>query len=140
MQERNDRNLGVIEEFRANHGKVSGRHERSTLLLLTTRGAKTGKTYTTPVGYMPDGDRLIVIASKGGGPTNPDWYHNLLANPIATVEVGDDKFQARAVVIEGEERDRLYARKVELSPVFGDYEKRTSRKIPVVALERISNA
>jgi deazaflavin-dependent oxidoreductase (nitroreductase family) len=137
MQERVDRNTPVIEEFRANGGRVSGRHERSTLLLLTTTGARTGRTYTTPVGYMTDGSRLVVIASKGGGPTNPDWYHNLVANPEATVEVGSETFRVKATVIKGEERDRLYAQKVALSPVFGEYESRTTRKIPVIALERM---
>ena len=138
MQNPVNRNLALIDEFRANSGKVTGRHERSTLLLLTTMGAKTGRSHTTPVGYMPDGSRLLVFASKGGGPVNPDWYHNLLANPIVTVEVGGETFKARAVVLKGEERDRLYARQVERSPAFGEYELKTKRKIPVVALERIT--
>ena len=135
MQAPVNRNAAVIEEFRANGGKVTGPWK--TLLLLTTTGAKSGKTYTTPVGYMADGERLIVIGSKGGGPTSPDWYHNLVANPEATVEMGSETFKVRATVIKGEERDQLYARKIELSPVFADYEKRTTRKIPVIALERI---
>ena len=138
MQDRINRNAPVIEEFRANHGKVSGRHERSTLLLLTTTGAKSGRTHTTPVGYMADRDRLLVFASKGGADENPDWYVNLLAHPTVKVEVGDESFEARASVIKGEERDRLYAKKVEISPAFGEYKQKTSRKIPVVALERIS--
>jgi deazaflavin-dependent oxidoreductase (nitroreductase family) len=106
------------------------------LLLLTKTGAKTGKTYTTTVGYMAYGSRLVIIASKGGGPANPDCYHNLVANPHATVEVGTETFRVKATVITGDERDRLYARKVELSPVFAEYESRTTRKIPVIALER----
>ncbi|MPZ50852.1 MAG: nitroreductase family deazaflavin-dependent oxidoreductase [Dehalococcoidia bacterium] len=138
MQNPVNRNQALIDEFRANSGKVTGRHERSTLLLLTTMGAKTGRSHTTPVGYMPDGSRFLIFASKGGGPTNPDWYHNLLANPIATVEVGEEAFMARAVVLNGEERDRLYARQVERSPAFDEYELKTKRKIPVVALERIT--
>jgi deazaflavin-dependent oxidoreductase (nitroreductase family) len=137
-ENRNSRNVGVIDEFRANHGKVTGRHERSTLLLLTTVGARTGRQHTTPVGYMPDGERLLVFASKGGAPENPDWYHNLVAHPVVTVEVGDDKYEARATVLRGAERDRLYAKQVERSPAFGEYEQRTKRKIPVVALSRIS--
>ena len=137
VQDRNDRNRAVIEEFRANHGEISGRRAGSTLLLTTT-GKKTGRQHTTPVGYMADGDRLLVFASKGGAPESPDWYHNLVANPVVRVEVGDDAYESRATVVKGEERDRLYARQVERSPVFGEYEQKTSRKIPVVALERIS--
>ena len=137
VQDRTSRNQAVIKEFRANHGQISGRRANSTLLLTTT-GKKSGRRHTTPVGYMPDGDRLLVFASKGGAPENPDWYVNLVANPVVNVEVGDDAYEARATVVKGEERDRLYAKQVERSPVFGEYELKTSRKIPVVALERIS--
>jgi deazaflavin-dependent oxidoreductase (nitroreductase family) len=136
MADRNDWNRNTIEEFRANAGKVGGMWEGRPLLLLTTSGAKSGRKHTTPTMYLRDGDRLLVFASKGGAPTNPHWYHNLLAHPEVTVEVGPETYQAIATVLTGEERDRLYARQAELYPQFGDYQKRTSRKIPVIALER----
>jgi deazaflavin-dependent oxidoreductase (nitroreductase family) len=136
MADRNDWNRQTIEEFRANKGKVGGMWEGRPLLLLTTTGAKSGKRHTTPTMYLRDGDRLLVFASKGGAPTNPDWYHNLLAHPEVTVEVGPETYQATATVITGEERDRLYARQAELYPQFADYQAKTTRKIPVIALER----
>ena len=132
----NTRNLKVIEEFRANAGKVAGRYARMPVLLLTTRGAKTSRSHTTPLAYSRDGERLVVIASKGGSPTNPDWYHNLVANPQVIVEVGREKFEAKASVLTGEERDRAFAQQAAQMPFFADYEKRTPRKIPVIALER----
>ena len=131
----NDFNRSVIEEFRAHGGRVGGPFASMQLLLLTTTGARSGEQRTTPVAYMRDGDRLIVIASKAGAPENPAWYHNLLAHPQATAEVGNETLGVRAVEMQGEERDRLYARQAELVPQFGEYEQRTSRKIPVVALE-----
>lgn len=132
----NNYNQTVIETFRANGGKAPGQNQ---LLLLTTTGAKTGAQRTSPVAYSTDGDRLVIVASKGGAPTNPSWYSNLLANPIVTVELGGEQFQARASVVTDEaERDRLYAQHAELMPGFADYEKKTTRKIPVVLLERIS--
>jgi deazaflavin-dependent oxidoreductase (nitroreductase family) len=124
----------VIQQFRANGGKVSGPNQ---LILLTTIGAKSKQPRTTPVAYSTDGDRLVIAASKGGGPTNPDWYFNLLANPMVTVELGTEQFQARASVVTGAERDRLYAQHAALMPGFADYEKKTARRIPVVVLERI---
>jgi deazaflavin-dependent oxidoreductase (nitroreductase family) len=129
------RNQKVIDEFRANAGRVDGPWT-IPLLLITTTGAKTGRPFTTPVGYARDGDRLLIFASKGGAPENPDWYRNLVAHPQVTLEVGSEKYRARAEVVTGAERDRLYAEQVQRAPVFGDYEKRTSRKIPVVALTR----
>ncbi len=131
----NSYNGTVIENYRANRGKVEG---GMSLLLLTTTGAKSGQPRTTPVAYSTDGDRLIVVASKGGAPTNPDWYFNLLANPIVTVELGAERFQAHAQVAEGEERDRLYQRHAELMPGFADYQQKTTRQIPVIILERMS--
>ncbi len=131
-----DWNTKIIEEFRANGGKVGGPFERSTLLLLTTTGAKSGKRRISPLVYLPDGDRYIIFASKAGLPTNPDWYHNLVAHPDVTIEVGTETFEARATVITGEERERLYARQIERSPAFGDYQAKTTRQIPVIALER----
>jgi deazaflavin-dependent oxidoreductase (nitroreductase family) len=132
----NDWNTGIIEEFRANGGKVGGPFDSAPLLLLTSAGAKTGRAHTTPVMYLADGDRLVVIASKGGAPSNPAWYHNLVANPRATVEVGRERFEVDASVLAGEERDRLYARQAEVYPGFAEYARNTTRKIPVIALTR----
>lgn len=129
-------NRQIMEEFHANAGKVGGPFEGVPLLLLTTTGARSGRRRTTPVGYMPDGDRLVIFATRGGLPTNPDWYHNLVAHPEATVEVGTQTIDVTAVVITGEERDQLYARQVERAPVFAEYQAKTTRKIPVIALQR----
>jgi len=131
----NDRNARIIEEFRANAGKVGGPFERVPLLLLHTTGAKTGLPRTNPLAYLPDGDRFVVIASKGGAPSNPDWFHNLIAHPNVTVEVGTQTIPARAVVVTGPERNELYARQAERLPAFADYERRTKRRIPVIVLE-----
>ena len=127
-------NESIINEFRANSGKVGGPFEGRTLLLLHTVGAKSGQERINPVAYINDGNRLVIIASKGGAPTNPDWYHNILAHPVVTVEVGTDKFQARAAVAPEPERTRLYAKMVEIMPGFADYEKKTTRVIPVITL------
>ena len=139
MTEVKDFNAQVIDEFRANHGKVGGPFEGAPVLLLTTTGAKSGKPRTSPVMYLPDGDRLLVFASKAGAPTNPDWYHNLLAHPRVTVEVGDDKYEANATVVKGEERDQLYEKQAELYPGFREYQEKTSRTIPVVALTKTAD-
>ena len=136
MADRNDWNRGMIEEFRANGGKVGGMWEGRPLLLLTTTGAKSGQRRTTPVMYLRDGDRLLIFATKGGAPTSPHWYHNLVAHPEVTVEVGTETYKANATVLTGEERDRQYAKQAELYPQFGDYQKRTTRTIPVIALVR----
>jgi deazaflavin-dependent oxidoreductase (nitroreductase family) len=130
-------NEKIIEEFRANEGKVGGPFAGAPMVLLTSKGAKSGKPHTTPLVYMPDGERIVVFASMGGAPTNPAWYYNLKANPDATVEVGTEKYAVRAVITTGGERDRLFERQVSLMPTFGDYQKRTTRTIPVVALERV---
>ncbi len=134
----NNFNQTVIAEFHANGGKVGGPFANTPLLLLTTIGAKSGQPRTTPLAYITDGDHFIIIASKAGAPTNPDWYHNLLANPVVTVEIGDERFQARAVVAEGQERKRLYAQMAARLPQFAEYQQKTSRQIPAVVLERIS--
>ena len=134
MSEANDRNQGIIDEFRANLGRVGGRFEGKTLLLLHTRGAKTNQERINPVAYVRDDSRLVVIASKGGSPTNPDWYYNLLAHPMVNVEVGTDTFQARASIAEEPERTRLYDKMVEMMPGFDDYRRKTTRKIPVIVL------
>ncbi|MGI5273556.1 nitroreductase family deazaflavin-dependent oxidoreductase [Nonomuraea sp. CA-218870] len=133
-----DFNQQTIEEFRANGGKVGGYFEGSDLLLLTTTGARSGRRVTTPVMYLEDGGRLVVIASKGGADDNPAWYHNLRANPEVTVEVGTETYEAKATVVDRGERDRLYARMVEKAPGFADYETKTTRVIPVIALERLT--
>ena len=138
MSELNERNQKIIDEFRANHGKVGGRFEGRTLLLLHTLGAKSEKERINPVAYVKDDDRFIVIASKGGAPTNPDWYYNILQNPQVTIEVGSEKHQAQAVVAEEPERTRLYNKMVEVMPGFDDYRRRTTRVIPVILLTPIN--
>jgi deazaflavin-dependent oxidoreductase (nitroreductase family) len=135
--ETNDWNAKIIEEFRANAGKLGGPFEGANMLLLHSRGARTGLERVNPVAYQPVGDEMAVFASKAGAETNPDWYHNLLANPATTVEVGTDTVEVRARVAEGEERERIWARQKELMPGFADYEQKTTRRIPVIVLERI---
>ncbi|HEY5171049.1 MAG TPA: nitroreductase family deazaflavin-dependent oxidoreductase [Acidimicrobiia bacterium] len=129
-------NAAVIDEFRNNGGQVTGMFAGAPLVLITTTGAKSGKRRTTPIVYTTDGDRLVIIASKGGAPTSPDWYHNLVANPDVTVELPNETFAARARVAEDPERERLYRAQAALMPNFDAYEKATTRKIPVVVLER----
>jgi deazaflavin-dependent oxidoreductase (nitroreductase family) len=130
-------NEGVIEDFRTHHGQITkGPFTGRSLLLLTTRGAKTGHERTNPLAYTRDGHRIFVIASKGGAPPNPDWFRNLRANPRVTVELGPERFEAKARVAEGAERRRLYDLQSSHMPAFKEYEKRTSREIPVVVLER----
>ena len=136
MTNQNDFNQRIIAEFRANGGTVGGPFAGAPMLLLTTTGARSGEQRTTPLVYLPDGDRLVVIASKGGAPTHPAWYHNLVAHPDVTVEVGSETLPVRAAVLSGEERDRLYARQAGLRPAFAEYQAKTTRRIPVVALER----
>jgi len=138
VSDTSDFNRAIIDEFRANEGRVGGPFEGSPVLLLTSTGAKSGERRTTPVMYLPDGERMVVFASKGGAPTNPAWYHNLLANPAATVEVGPEMLEVNAVVTSGEDRERLFNRQAELYPQFADYARKTTREIPVVALERAS--
>ena len=133
-------NEKIIEEFRANDGKVGGQFEGAPMLLLTTTGAKTGRRLTSPLVYGKDGERLLIFASKAGAPTNPALYHNLVANPTVTVEVGSETFEARASVVTGEERDRLYAEQAKRMPGFATYQQNTTRVIPVVALERTPTA
>ncbi len=132
----NDWNTKIIEEFRKNDGKVGGQFNGFPLLVFTHTGAKSGKKHTTPVMYLPDGDRYVIFASMGGAPKNPDWYHNLVAHPDIKLEVGTEKFDAKATVKKGKERDELYARQTKLYPQFGEYAKKTTRKIPVIVLER----
>ncbi|AXB47287.1 nitroreductase/quinone reductase family protein [Amycolatopsis albispora] len=134
-----DFNQPVIDEFRANAGRVGGYFEGARLLLLTTTGARTGKPHTVPLAYLPDGaERVLVIGSAGGGPRHPAWYHNLLANPRVTVENGVFTYEAEATVLQGEERDRVFARAVEAERGWGDYQEKTSRVLPVVALTEVA--
>jgi deazaflavin-dependent oxidoreductase (nitroreductase family) len=129
-------NEGVVEEFRASGGVSPGRWENQPLLLLTTIGAKSGQPRTIPLLYSIDGDRYVVIASKGGEPTHPDWYRNLVANPDVTLEVGGETFPARAEVAEGTERRRLFDQQAAQMPFFAEYERKTPREIPVVVFTR----
>ncbi len=132
-----DFNAAIIDEFRANGGKVGGQFEGARLLLLHTTGARSGEERVHPVVYQPVGDDLAVFGSKGGAPTHPAWFHNLVANPDVTVELGADLVPMRARVAEGDERERIWTRQKELMPGFADYEANTSRAIPVVILERV---
>ncbi|MEV8545007.1 nitroreductase/quinone reductase family protein [Streptomyces sp. NPDC051572] len=134
----NDFNQPVIDEFRANRGRMSGYFEGARLLLLTTTGARTGTPHTTPVGYLPDGDRVLVIASAAGSDRHPDWFRNLVAHPQVTVESGVFTYEARAEVLTGEERDRLFARAVEADEGWATYQEKTDRIIPVVALHSLA--
>ncbi|MCV2464648.1 nitroreductase/quinone reductase family protein [Streptomyces sp. ICN988] len=126
----------VIDEFRANEGKVGGPFEGGELLLLTTTGARSGASRTTPLGYVRHGDSLLVVGSNLGGPRHPGWYYNLLAHPLVRVEVGTASFEALAVPAEGERREELFAHVVREVPGYGDYQAGTSRPLPVVVLER----
>jgi deazaflavin-dependent oxidoreductase (nitroreductase family) len=130
-----DWNKDIIEEFRANGGKVGGGFERQPLLLLHHKGARSGVERVNPVAYQKVGDSYAVFASKGGAPTNPDWYHNLIANPRASVEVGTEAFDVNAREARGEERERIWRDQVKFNPGFGDYEEKTARQIPVIVLE-----
>ena len=137
MNNPNNWNQAIIDEFRANSGKVGGPFAGKTLLLLHTVGVKSGQERINPVAYVADGDRLVIIASKGGASTNPDWYYNILAHPLVTVEVGAEKFQAKAAIASEPERTRLYNQMVEMMPGFAEYQRKTTRVIPVITLTRL---
>jgi deazaflavin-dependent oxidoreductase (nitroreductase family) len=128
-----DWNTGVIAEFRKNRGKVGGQFEGAPLLLITHKGARTGKSRTNPVMYFKDSHRYVVFASKGGAPTNPDWYHNLKAHPDVKIEVGNETIDVCAEEIIGPEREKIYARQASLYPQFAQYQRKTKRTIPVIA-------
>jgi deazaflavin-dependent oxidoreductase (nitroreductase family) len=130
-------NAAVIDEFRNNGGNVTGMFEGAPLVLITTTGAKSGTRRTSPVVHTNDGDNVVIIASKGGAPTHPDWFHNLVANPDVTVELPNETYEARARVAQGEERERLWRAQADQMPTFDDYQKNTTRQIPVVVLERV---
>jgi deazaflavin-dependent oxidoreductase (nitroreductase family) len=129
-------NAAVIEEFRSSGGTVGGLLADTPLLLLGTNGARTGLPRTTPLAYRWEGDRLFVIASHGGAPSHPAWYLNLRADPVVSVEIGTERFGADATVLEGPDRDRVFAAIVEDSPTAGEYQAKAGRTIPVVALDR----
>ncbi len=131
-----DFNNKIIEEFRANEGKVTGPFSGAPLLLLTTTGAKSGVTRTTPLAYSADGDRLIIIASYAGGPRHPAWFLNLRANPEVTIELPNETFTTNVVITEGEERQRLFDQQAARMPNFAEYQAKTSRQIPVVVISR----
>ena len=133
-----DFNKGLIKDLRANHGKASsGPFHGRDVLILTTRGAKSGEVRENPLVYTRDGDHLVIVASKGGAPTHPSWFHNLVAHADVTAEVGDEKFKAHAHVPEGDEYERLYNQHASTNPQFHEYRQKTSRRIPVVVLQRI---
>ncbi|HEY1298545.1 MAG TPA: nitroreductase family deazaflavin-dependent oxidoreductase [Chloroflexota bacterium] len=137
---RSEINADVIEQFRKNNGKIeSGMFKGARLLLLTTTGAKSGQTRVNPLAFTRDGDNYVVIASKGGAPAHPDWYRNVVAHPDVSVEVstadGTRQFAARARVAQDAERERLYAAQAAVIPSFAEYQRKTSRQIPVVVLE-----
>jgi deazaflavin-dependent oxidoreductase (nitroreductase family) len=136
MSDREDWNARIIKEFRTNEGRVGGPFQGAPLLLLITTGARSGKTRINPLMYLRDGDRLVVFGSKGGAPTDPDWFHNVVANPDASVEVGTERFPVQATVATGDERDELFAEQAKRYPQFAEYAAKTDRTIPVIILER----
>jgi deazaflavin-dependent oxidoreductase (nitroreductase family) len=139
LEEWHTLNQEQIDQFRVNHGTiVEGLFKGAPVLLLTTTGARSGKARVTPLTYTRDGNRYVVLASKLGAPEHPAWYHNLVANPIVTVEVGPERFQARASVAQGSERDRLFDAHTTIMPNFAEYQRHTTRVIPVVILDRVS--
>lgn len=133
-----DWNQKIIEEFRANDGKVGGHFANVTLLILHTTGAKSGQEHVTPLVTFQDNGDQVIVASKGGAPDHPDWYYNLLANPEVTVEYETETFKARATVADEPRRTELYARMEQQMAAFSDYKKKAGRVIPVVTLERLS--
>ena len=137
MPDMNEFNAKLVAEFRANNGKVEGQFGKAPLILVTHKGAKTGIERTSPLVCSRDGDRIVIIASKGGAPTHPHWYLNIVANPKVTVELPGEKFEARATIASGAERDRLFKAQAAQMPNFDEYQSKTSREIPVVVHERI---
>ena len=137
MNERQEFNKKIVEEFRANSGKVGGMFAGAPMILIEMKGAKSGQVRTIPLVYSKDGDRYVIIASMAGAPNNPDWYHNLKAHPNVTVEIGAEKFKVKASLAADAERERLFNQQAALLPVFNDYRKKTTRQIPVFVLERV---
>ncbi len=136
MTDVNDWNAQIITEFRANQGKLGGQFEGAPMLLLHTTGAKSGQQRVNPMMYLELDGRRFVFASKAGADTNPDWYHNLAANPAVTVEVGSETYEATAAALPDDERGRIYAEQASRYPGFAEYAAKTSRVIPVVELTR----
>lgn len=133
----NDWNRGIVEEFRANQGRVGGRWEGRPLLLLHHRGARSGTERVNPLAYQRVGDAYAIFASKGGAPTNPDWFHNLKANSDCRIEVGAETIDCVARIPDADERDRIWEEQKRRAPGFAEYERRTSREIPVVVLDPV---
>ncbi len=133
-----DFNRNLIKDIRANGKATSGPFLGRDVLILTTTGAKSGEERETPLVYSWDKGHHVIVASKGGAPTHPSWYHNLRANPVVTVEAGGEKFQARANVVDGDDYERLYKQHADINPGFWDYRQKTTRKIPVILLERVA--
>lgn len=140
MPETTDFNAQTITEFRANHGQVGGNFAGAPLLLLHTLGARTGVARVNPMMYLPDEGRYLIFASKAGSDRNPDWYHNLLAHPEARIEVGDENLAVRAIELHGTERDAHFAEQARRYPGFADYQRKTERIIPVIALTPVGGA
>jgi len=133
----NDFNQAIISEFRANSGKVGGPFSDASMLLLHTLGAKSKQARINPLVYTKDGDNYVIIASKGGAPTNPDWYYNIVAHPDVTIEVGSERIQVHATIPEGAERDRLFNQMAAQRSGFAEYQRNTSRRIPVIVLKHV---
>jgi deazaflavin-dependent oxidoreductase (nitroreductase family) len=133
----NDFNARIIEQFRANGGRVGEPFENTPLLLLHHTGARTGTERVNPVAYLADGSRYVIFASKAGAPTNPDWYHNLVSNPDVTAEIGPDTRRFRARTATPEEREPIWSKQKEDYPGFAEYEAKTDRQIPVVILDPV---
>ena len=138
MSEMDDVNTKVIAEFRANGGKVGGTFEQMPMVLVTHTGAKSGAERTTPLVCSMNGDDVVIIASMGGAPTNPAWYHNMVTNPTVTVELGTETYQATVVEAADDERTRLFEQQAVIMPFFSEYQAKTTRTIPVLVLERIT--
>jgi deazaflavin-dependent oxidoreductase (nitroreductase family) len=132
----NDWNQKIIEEFRANAGKVGGYFEGAPMILIHHIGARSGTERVNPLTYLPDGEDMVIAATKGGAPTNPDWYYNLKGHPRIEVEVGTATFPVKATEVTGEERDELWRRLVEMRPGFAEYETKTTRIFPMFRLTR----
>jgi deazaflavin-dependent oxidoreductase (nitroreductase family) len=137
MATQDDFNQQVIAEFRANGGKVGGPFEGAPMVLVTHTGAKSGTRRTTPLVHSRDGDDVIIIASMGGAPSHPQWFHNMVANPQVTVDLGEGEFEASVTEAHGAERDRLFAAQAAIMPNFDEYQAKTERRIPVLVLRRI---
>ena len=129
-----ENNVKVVEEFRANGGKIAG---RAPLILMTTKGAKTGQERVYPLMAVPYDDSYLAVASKGGAPTHPQWYHNLMAHPDITVEVGTETFPARAELLSGEERAKAFAKAAQVFPLYSTYQQKTTRELPIFLLKRV---